>query len=148
MKEILVKTLKNAEGLYPLKKATKNSAGFDLVAAIDKKIIIAPSQSALIPSGFSLEMPEDLEAQVRPRSGLALKNLITVLNSPGTIDSDYRGEICVILINHSDEVFTVERGMRIAQIIFMQLPKIKIKDVDSINSTKRGIGGFGSTGFK
>ena len=93
-------------------------------------------------------MPEDLEAQVRPRSGLALKNLITVLNSPGTIDSDYRGEICVILINHSNEVFTVERGMRIAQIIFMQLPKIKIKEVDSINSTERGIGGFGSTGFK
>ena len=148
MKEILVKTLKNAEGLYPLKKATENSAGFDLVAAIDKRIIIAPSQSALIPSGFSLEMPEDLEAQVRPRSGLALKNLITVLNSPGTIDSDYRGEICVILINHSKEIFTVERGMRIAQIIFMQLPKIKIKDVDSINSTKRGVGGFGSTGIK
>ena len=148
MKEILVKTLKNAEGLYPLKKATKNSAGFDLVAAIDKKIIMGPSQSALIPSGFSLEMPEDLEAQVRPRSGLALKNLITVLNSPGTIDSDYRGEICVILINHSNEIFTVERGMRIAQIIFMQLPKVKIKEVDSINPTDRGFGGFGSTGVK
>tara|TARA_B100000886_G_C20392592_1_gene478938 strand:- start:489 stop:932 length:444 start_codon:yes stop_codon:yes gene_type:complete len=146
MKDILLKTLKNAYGLYPLKKATKNSAGFDIIAAIEKDIIIGPSQSFLIPSGFSLEMPEDIEAQVRPRSGLALKNLITVLNSPGTIDSDYRGEISVILINHSKENFVVKRGMRIAQIVFIQLPVIKIKEVDSINQTERGTGGFGSTG--
>ena len=91
-------------------------------------------------------MPKNFEAQVRPRSGLALKNSLTVLNSPGTIDSDYRGEVCVILINHSSEIFKIERGMRIAQIIFKEIPEIILTEVDTLDSTSRGSGGFGSTG--
>ena len=93
-------------------------------------------------------MPKNFEAQVRPRSGLALKNMVTVLNAPGTIDSDYRGEICVILINHSSETFIVERGMRIAQIVFLELPTLKLVKVNKLNESERGEGGFGSTGLK
>tara|TARA_B100000131_G_C17943809_1_gene543467 strand:- start:113 stop:556 length:444 start_codon:yes stop_codon:yes gene_type:complete len=146
MNQILIKTLLNGEGLYNLKKATLGSAGFDLVAAIESNQELSPACSVLIPCGFSLEMPSNLEAQVRPRSGIALKNSVTVLNSPGTIDSDYRGEICVILINHGQKIFKIERGMRIAQLIFMELPKISIQEVDSIKDSDRGSGGFGSTG--
>ena len=118
MSKIKVKVLKNGEGLYHLKKATFGSAGFDLIAANSDDINLSPNLSILVPCGFSLELPNNFEAQVRPRSGLALKKMITVLNSPGTIDSDYRGEICVILINHSINNFKIERGMRIAQLIF------------------------------
>ena len=130
------------------KYETLLSAGMDLRAYLENPIVLKPLQRTLVKTGLFISLKPGYEAQVRPRSGLALKKGISVLNSPGTIDSDYRGEICVILINHSKEVFTVERGMRIAQIIFIQLPKIKIKEVDSINSTERGVGGFGSTGFK
>ena len=146
MKKIYYKILENGFELYNLKKATEDSAGFDLVAAIDKKIIIKPNTTALIPAGFSIELPKGFEAQVRPRSGLALKNSITVLNSPGTIDADYRGEVCVILINHGKKKFVVNRGMRIAQLVFMELPKIKLEKRVTLSKTKRGKGGFGSTG--
>ena len=101
----------------------------------------------MIPCGFSLQLPNNFEAQVRPRSGLALKNSITVLNSPGTIDSDYRGEVGVILINHSENNFEIIRGMRIAQIVFIELPKIEIVESQSLSKTVRGKGGFGSTGL-
>ena len=104
--------------------------------------------SALVPCGFSVELPKNFEAQVRPRSGLALKNSITVLNSPGTIDSDYRGEIGVILINHGIKEFLIERGMRIAQIVFLSLPSIQIVETKSLTKTQRDKGGFGSTGLK
>ena len=100
MKKIFYKILDNGVELYNLKKATKDSAGFDLVAAIKKKIILKPNATTLVPTGFSIQLPKGFEAQVRPRSGLALKHSITVLNTPGTIDADYRGEVCVILINH------------------------------------------------
>ena len=100
----------------------------------------------LVPTGFSIQLPKGFEAQVRPRSGLALKNSITVLNTPGTIDADYRGEVCVILINHGKKKFDITRGMRIAQIIFMELPKIKLEKKNRLSNTKRGEGGFGSTG--
>ena len=146
MNLINFKTLENGKGLYNLKKATNNSAGFDLVAAVKEKVVLKPTKNLLIPCGFSIQMPNNFEAQVRPRSGLALKNLITVLNSPGTIDADYRGEICVILINHGSADFIVERGMRIAQMVFLVIPEISLVEVDELNQTNRGKGGFGSTG--
>ena len=132
---------------YNLKKATMGSAGFDLVAAVSEKNFAKPNGKALIPCGFSLELPNNFEAQVRPRSGLALKNSITVLNSPGTIDSDYRGEVGVVLINHGDKAFEIKRGMRIAQIVFLTLPEIQIIESNTLSETDRGEGGFGSTGL-
>ena len=129
MKKIYYKILDNGVEFYNLKKATDGSAGFDLVAAIKKKIILESNDTALIPTGFSLQLPKGFEAQVRPRSGLALKNSVTVLNTPGTIDADYRGEVCVILINHGKKKFEINKGMRIAQIVFMELPKIKNKKI-------------------
>ena len=148
MNKIFFKPLPNGNNLYNLKKATMGSAGFDLVAAISEKISLKPNGNVLIPCGFSLELPNNFEAQVRPRSGLALKNSITVLNSPGTIDSDYRGEVGVVLINHGDEEFEINRGMRIAQIVFLTLPEIQIIESNTLSETDRGKGGFGSTGLK
>ncbi len=146
MTKIFYKILDNGLDLYNLKKGTEDSAGFDLVAAIGEKIILKPNNTELVPAGFCLEMPKDFEAQVRPRSGLALKSSITVLNSPGTIDADYRGEIGVILINHSQKNFEIHRGMRIAQIIFSRVSKTVLIEKSSLSKTKRNQGGFGSTG--
>ncbi len=146
MNEIFFKYLENGKGLYQIKKATKGSAGFDLLAAIKNEETLYPKASLLIPCGFSLQIPEHMEAQVRPRSGIALKNTVTVLNSPGTIDSDYRGEVGVILINHGEKEFPVIRGMRIAQLVFQNLPKTILIETDRLSETKRGEGGFGSTG--
>ena len=146
MEHIFLKYLDNGKGLYQIKKATSGSAGFDLIAANDSDLKIKSGKTELIPCGFSLQMPSWVEAQVRPRSGIALKNSVTVLNSPGTIDADYRGEICVILINHGAKDFVISRGMRIAQIIFAKLPEIELKEISELNQTKRGTGGFGSTG--
>ena len=147
MNKIYIKFLDNGKNLYKLKKATLGSAGFDLMAAIKDEISIKPSESLLIPCGFSLALPKNYEAQVRPRSGLALKKMITILNSPGTIDSDYRGEVCAILINHGKNKFKVEPSMRIAQIIFSKIPDFQIIKVDELDKTSRGEGGFGSTGL-
>ena len=146
MENILIKYLNESKDLYRLEKATKGSAGFDLLASINSPLEIEGGKSLLVPCGFSLQMPNNFEAQVRPRSGLALKNYVTVLNTPGTIDSDYRGEICVILINHGQMSFRISRGMRIAQIIFKEIPKVNLVEVDELDNTKRGSGGFGSTG--
>ncbi len=146
MNEIYFKSLENGKDLYQIKKATEGSAGFDLLAAIDSDLSIEPGNTKLIPCGFSMQMPEGIEGQVRPRSGIALKNSVTVLNSPGTIDSDYRGEIAVILINHGIENFSVTRGMRIAQLVFVKLPKIILIESKMLDKTDRGDGGFGSTG--
>ena len=146
MENILIKYLKESKDLYRLEKATKGSAGFDLLASINSPLEIEAGKSFLVPCGFSLQMPNNFEAQVRPRSGLALKNSVTVLNTPGTIDSDYRGEICVILINHGQMSFKIIRGMRIAQIIFKEIPEVDLVEVDELDNTKRGSGGFGSTG--
>jgi len=146
MTKIFYKILENGTDLYNLKKGTEDSAGFDLMAAIKEKITLKPSSTELIPAGFCLEMPKDFEAQVRPRSGLALKNSVTVLNSPGTIDADYRGEVGVILINHSNKNFDIHRGMRIAQIIFSRVPETVLIEKSSLSKTKRDQGGFGSTG--
>ena len=146
MKKIFIKKHNNATDLYNIKKATLGSSGFDLLAAIETEINLQPNESNLIQCGFSLQMPNGIEAQVRPRSGIALKNCVTVLNSPGTIDADYRGEIGVILINHGKIPFTITRGMRIAQLIFMSLPNIELVESEQLDETKRGSGGFGSTG--
>ena len=126
--------------------STKQSSGLDLRANILEKIILAPFDRKLIPTGLSISIPEGYEAQVRPRSGLAFKKGITVLNSPGTIDADYRGDIGVILINHSNEEFVVKSGDRIAQLVISKFEKVDWETSDEINSTSRGDSGFGSTG--
>lgn len=126
--------------------ATLGSAGMDVCACVDGNITIEPGQTALIPSGFVVELPQGYEAQVRPRSGLAIKHGITVLNSPGTIDSDYRGEVKVILTNLGQEPFTVRRGDRIAQLVVSKYERIEWKETSEVNSTARGPGGFGHTG--
>ncbi|BAF86705.1 deoxy UTP pyrophosphatase subfamily 1 [Azorhizobium caulinodans ORS 571] len=129
--------------------ATAASAGMDLVAAVPAEVplVIAPGAWALVPTGLALELPEGMEAQVRPRSGLALKFGVTVLNAPGTIDADYRGEVGVILINHGREPFTVSRGMRIAQMVIAGVQQITLVETGNLGETARGVGGFGSTGL-
>lgn len=145
--DLLIKHLRNFDFLNNLKYQTSGSAGFDLFAAIDYNILLAPMQTAIVPSGIAIELPIGYEAQVRPRSGLAFKHGITILNSPGTIDSDYRGEISLLLINLGKESFNILPGMRIAQIIIAKYEKVDIKITEYINSTERGIKGFGSTGI-
>ena len=126
---------------------TKNSAGMDLRAYLpDGPITLEPMQRGLVPTGLYMEIPEGYEGQVRPRSGLALKNGITVLNSPGTIDADYRGQICVILINLSDKSFVINSGDRIAQMIIAKCEQAEITQVETLTETERGAGGFGHTG--
>lgn len=125
---------------------TKNSAGMDLRACITENIVLKKGERKLIKTGIFIALPENYEAQVRPRSGLALKNGITVLNTPGTIDADYRGEIGVILINLGDSDFTIERGMRIAQMVIAPVVQAELVEVKELDETSRGKGGFGSTG--
>ncbi len=137
----------NNKGLLP-SYATSGSAGMDLLAIIESPITIMPSEVQLIPTGIAIALPCGFEAQIRPRSGLALKHGITVLNSPGTIDSDYRGEIKVILINHSKESYTVNPQDRIAQMIISKYETINWNIVTDLDSTERQEGGFGSTGIK
>lgn len=128
--------------------ATEQSAGMDLMAAIDTPMTIAPGDKALVPTGIAIALPAGFEAQIRPRSGLAAKNGVTVLNTPGTIDADYRGEIKVILINHGKEAFQIERGMRIAQMVIARYEHVAFNLVENLDETTRGSGGFGSTGTK
>ena len=127
---------------------TSGSAGVDLLAQLQEPVMLKPLQRALIPTGLYIELPDGYEAQVRPRSGLALKKGVTVLNSPGTIDSDYRGEIKVIMINLSNETTVINTGERIAQLIVAKFEKVTFKVVDELNETERGEGGFGHTGVK
>ncbi len=141
-----IKKLPNGSDLPLPKYETKGSAGMDLLAAIDENITIKPGEIKLVKTGISIALEEGFEAQVRPRSGLALKNGVTVLNTPGTVDSDYRGEVCVILINHSQVDFVITRGMRIAQMVIAKYEQAKIKEVLDLDETIRGSGGFGSTG--
>ena len=140
-----IKLVNKSKHLSPEYK-TDASAGMDLRANLDKSVILKPLQRAMIPTGLFLEIPVGYEAQVRPRSGLALKKGITVLNTPGTIDADYRGEVRVILINLSDEEFTINDGERIAQMIISSHEKAEWEEVESLIETKRGTGGFGHTG--
>jgi len=141
-----IKKLENLKELPLPKYETSGSAGMDLRAAIDEPITLAQGEVKLIKTGFAIALEPGFEAQVRPRSGLALKNGVTVLNSPGTVDSDYRGEVCVILTNTSSNDFVVERGMRIAQMVIARYEQAKMEEVEDLESTDRGTGGFGSTG--
>jgi len=127
-------------------RATPMSAGMDLLAAVSAPVTLSPGTRALIPTGIAIALPEGWEAQVRPRSGLALKNGVTVLNGPGTVDADYRGEVGVILINHGAEPFVVERGARVAQLVVTRVETAVWDEVDDLPDSDRGAGGFGSTG--
>lgn len=146
MIEVALKPLDHAIGLNKPSYATEQSAGMDLTAALEEAIEIGPGERALVPTGLSLALPAGYEAQIRPRSGLALKHGVTVLNSPGTVDADYRGEVKVILANLGTEPFTIERGMRIAQMVIAQYQQVKWNVVENLEETTRGEGGFGSTG--
>lgn len=128
--------------------ATEQSAGMDLCAAIDTPMTVQPGDHVMVPTGLAIALPAGFEAQVRPRSGLAAKNGVTVLNSPGTIDADYRGEIKIILINHGHDPFVIERGMRIAQMVVARHSTVRWQEVSELSETTRGAGGFGSTGTK
>ena len=128
--------------------ATDGSAGMDLFADVDKDMILSPRETKLVPSGCRIELPEGFEAQVRPRSGLAIKNNIGILNSPGTIDSDYRGEIKVIITNFGNEPFTIRRGDRIAQMVVARYARVEWIETETLNESTRGAGGFGHTGVE
>ena len=146
MVKILIKKT-NKEVITP-KYKTDGSSGVDLSAFLEKKVVIKPDSSELIPTGLQVAIPEELEIQIRPRSGLAAKESIGVLNSPGTIDSDYRGELKIILFNHGKEDFIINNGDRIAQMVLVPIIKMEFEEVDSLPDTVRGKGGFGSTGKK
>jgi dUTP pyrophosphatase len=145
MSSIIVKILKEEGIALPLQK-TALSAGFDISAKLSEPFVLKSGEHALIPTGIKMEIPEGFEAQVRPRSGLAAKYGVTVLNSPGTIDADYRGEVKIILINHGKEDFVINDKERIAQIVIASVVKVKFEEVSSLLETDRGDGGFGSTG--
>jgi dUTP diphosphatase len=146
--KLRLQRLPHGEGLPIPSYQSEEAAGLDVMAAVPDgaPVTIAPGARALIPTGFALELPRGYEAQVRPRSGLALKHGVTLLNSPGTIDSDYRGELMVILINHGDQPFLVRRGDRIAQLIVAPVSRVEIAASEALAATVRGKGGFGSTG--
>lgn len=143
---IQIQRLAHAADLPLPATATNLSAGADLLAAVAEPVVLSPGQRAVIPTGIAIQLPGGFEAQVRPRSGLAAKHGVTVLNAPGTIDSDYRGEIGVILINHGDEDFSVTRGMRVAQIIVAPISRVVWQEIDELETSQRGQDGFGSTG--
>jgi dUTP pyrophosphatase len=144
--EIKIRRLPHGQGLDLPAYATPGAAGMDLVAAVDAPVTILPGGRALIPTGFAMALPEGFELQIRPRSGLALKHGIVLPNAPGTIDEDYRGEVQVIMMNTGAEAFTVTRGMRIAQAVLAPVWRAAWIEVESLDSTARGAGGFGSTG--
>jgi dUTP pyrophosphatase len=144
--EVLLKRLPHAQDLPLPKRATEDAAGFDLHACVDDDLQILPGARALVPSGLAIQLPVGYEAQVRPRSGLAIKHGLTLLNSPGTIDADYRGEIAAVMINLGAEAVTIRRGDRIAQLIVQMLPRVRFQEVTDLSETARGAGGFGHTG--
>ena len=144
--EILIVKCEHGADLPLPSYQTDGAAGLDLMAALESDIILAPGSFEAIPTGLSMAIPQGYEVQIRPRSGLAFKQGVTVLNSPGTIDSDYRGEVKIALINHGAEPVTISHGMRIAQMVVAPLARAILTETDSLDDTKRGAGGFGSTG--
>ncbi|OXM16033.1 dUTP diphosphatase [Paenibacillus herberti] len=146
MHQVLFKRLPGNEDVSLPTRMSEAAAGFDLHAAVGENVVLQPGERGLIPAGFAMAMPPELEAQIRPRSGLAYKHGITCLNSPGTIDADYRGEVKVLLINLGQEPFVIARGERIAQMVFQTVPTISIQEADELPETLRGAGGFGHTG--
>ncbi|HRC27272.1 MAG TPA: dUTP diphosphatase [Alphaproteobacteria bacterium] len=145
---VRLRRLPHGAGMNLPAYATEHAAGMDLMAAIDAPITLSPGMSALVPTGLAIALPPGYEAQIRPRSGLAAKSAVTVLNAPGTIDADYRGEIKIILINHGRADFAVERGMRIAQMVVAPVTQVSWVEVQDLDDTARGAGGFGSTGVR
>lgn len=144
--KVEIKRLDNYQVKELPKYATENSAGFDLTAGVDQERTIISGARMLMPTGISIAIPDGYELQLRPRSGIAFKNGVTVLNSPGTIDADYRGELKVLLINHSENDFIIKPGDRIAQAVLSKIDQLEWQEVDNLDSTDRGAGGFGSTG--
>ena len=144
MVKVLIKKL--SPGVKSPSYKTNGASGMDLIAFVKKPIKILPGETNLVPTGISIAIPEGYEIQIRPRSGLAAKNQITVLNTPGTIDSDYRGELKIILINHGKKEFTINNNDRVAQMVLTPVSKIELKEVEMLTNTNRGKGGFGSTG--
>jgi dUTP pyrophosphatase len=145
MTEILIKRL--SKNIRLPKYESDGASGMDLAANIDKEIELTPGKTVIIPTGLAVSVPNNFEIQIRPRSGLAAKNQISVLNTPGTIDADYRGELKVILINLSEKIFRIQNGLRIAQMVLCPVVKATLKEVEIFEETKRGSGGFGSTGI-
>ena len=145
---VRVKRLANGQGLPLPLRMTAQAAGFDLPAAVEAPVVLRPGEIRLVPCGFAMELPTGHEAQVRPRSGLASRHGVTLVNSPGTIDADYRGEVQVPLINLGPADFTVERGMRVAQMVVLPVPPVELVEVDQLDDTGRGQGGFGHTGHQ
>ncbi|MFT8718397.1 dUTP diphosphatase [Acetobacter sp.] len=145
--QVAVRRLPHSEGLPLPSYATAGAAGMDLLAAVNGFLTIPPGGRALVPTGLCIALPPGYELQIRPRSGLALKHGITLPNSPGTIDEDYRGELCVIVLNTGEESFTVERGTRIAQAVIAPVFHVAWNEVNDLDATERGTGGFGSTGI-
>ena len=143
---VFLKRLPGTEDLPLPARMTPEAAGFDLRAAVAAPVAIAPGEIRVVPCGFAMAVPRGYEAQVRPRSGLASRHGVTLVNSPGTIDSDYRGEVMVPLVNHGRAAFTVERGMRVAQMLVLPVPPVALVEVDELDDTGRGSGGFGHTG--
>ena len=143
---VKIKRLEHGSGLPLPVKMTEHAAGFDVHAAVGEPTSLQPGETRVIPCGFAMALPEGYEAQMRPRSGLASRHGITLINSPGTIDADYRGEVQVPMINHGKQAFVVERGMRIAQMVIMPVPNVKLLEVEDLEDTRRGKGGFGHTG--
>ncbi len=148
MYNVQLKRLPGNEDIHLPQKMSELASGFDLYAAVPEPVTLQPGERSLIPTGIAIAMPAELEAQIRPRSGLALKHGITCLNTPGTIDADYRGEIKVLLINLGQEPFTIERNERIAQMVFQLVPQVQFELVEELGETTRGEGGFGHTGTK
>jgi len=146
--KVAVQRLDHARDLPLPAYATAGAAGLDLVAAILADIVLAPGRHQAVPTGIALALPEGSEAQLRPRSGLALRHGVTVLNAPGTIDSDYRGEVTAILINHGTTPFTITRGMKIAQLVVAPHARVEWSETANLETTSRGAGGFGSTGMR
>ena len=145
---VKVMRLASGEGLPLPTRMTAEAAGFDLPAAVDGPLVLQPGDIRLVPCGFAMALPPGYEAQVRPRSGLASRHGVTLVNSPGTIDSDYRGEVQVPLINLGRQDFTVERGMRVAQMLVLPVPPVELLEVTELDDTERGTGGFGHTGHQ
>ncbi|MDR0557581.1 MAG: dUTP diphosphatase [Treponema sp.] len=143
---VVIKICKISPDVTPPRYETAGAAGMDIRAFLADPVVIKPLERTRIPTGFALEMPEGCEAQVRPRSGLAYKQGVTVLNAPGTIDSDYRGEVCVVLVNFGQEPVVINNGDRIAQLVFAPVMRAAIEETSSVAETERGRGGFGSTG--
>lgn len=145
---VLVRRVPGGDDLPLPDRATPSAAGFDLRARLDSPLVLAPGGRALVPTGVAIALPSGYEAQVRPRSGLAIRSGLTLLNSPGTIDPDYRGEIHVVLVNLGEAPVTVERGDRIAQLVVQPLARVRLEEADSLPETARGAGGFGHTGSR